>query len=354
MKDLREQRELTQVALAEAVGITRQSLGAIESGKVDPSVSIALRIARALETPVEDLFGADAEAPYLEAEVVQAGTALRPGRTTLVLAAERWVAHPLPVASHHAADGLILREKPRSRGQKALVEPLRPLAALRENFLVVGCAPALGVLTDRLNATHGPGRFTWIDRPSVEALELLQKRQTHVAGTHLTVHKSPRAGDAPTVRVTFVHWQTGLVVAKGNPLGLHGLDDLARKNLRHCVRLSTAASQRLLEELLRARRLDPARLFARAVIADSHLAAARTVALGAADVTFAMQGAALALDLDFIPLATERFDLHFHGDTASDPRATRALDLMSSGAFRQELRALGGYDTTDCGRVVSV
>ena len=53
----------------------------------------------------------------------------------------------------------------------------------------------------------------------------------------------------------------------------------------------------------------------------------------------------------FIAVAEERFDLVLPEDATSDPRVVRALDLMNSGSFRQDLRTLGGYDARDCGRV---
>ncbi|MCL9972148.1 MAG: helix-turn-helix transcriptional regulator [Candidatus Pacebacteria bacterium] len=53
---MRLQADLTQVALAEKVGVTRQTIIAIEKGDYTPSVSLALRLAKVFKTPVEDLF----------------------------------------------------------------------------------------------------------------------------------------------------------------------------------------------------------------------------------------------------------------------------------------------------------
>ena len=60
---LRAMREITQEELAAALGVTRQTIIAIEKGKYDPSLPLALRMARFFETPVEELFLDEHDAP---------------------------------------------------------------------------------------------------------------------------------------------------------------------------------------------------------------------------------------------------------------------------------------------------
>ena len=60
LRDLRAERELTQAALAEMVGVSRKTINTVENGIFVPSAALALKIARALERPVEEIF-------YLEA-----------------------------------------------------------------------------------------------------------------------------------------------------------------------------------------------------------------------------------------------------------------------------------------------
>jgi len=56
LKKIRQQKNLTQEALATAVGVTRQSIIAIEKGKFVPSVKLALEIAAALGVSLEEVF----------------------------------------------------------------------------------------------------------------------------------------------------------------------------------------------------------------------------------------------------------------------------------------------------------
>ena len=56
LKEIRLQKELTQESLAKAVGVTRQTIIAIEKEKFVPSVKLALELALALDTSLPDLF----------------------------------------------------------------------------------------------------------------------------------------------------------------------------------------------------------------------------------------------------------------------------------------------------------
>ena len=62
LRERRNQHEWTQDALAQAVGVTRQTIIAVEQSKHEPSVRLALEIARALGDPLEDLFWLEEEA----------------------------------------------------------------------------------------------------------------------------------------------------------------------------------------------------------------------------------------------------------------------------------------------------
>src|SRR5262245_45266471 len=105
----RELMRLQQSVLADAAGLSRQSLSAIEAGRTTPSVSVALRIARSLDSDVEALFGAPQE-HQLDAELAS-GAAAQKGRVIVGSVRERWVAHALQAPqfapSQYAADGFL-------------------------------------------------------------------------------------------------------------------------------------------------------------------------------------------------------------------------------------------------------
>ena len=349
---------LSQKYVAAAIGVSRQSLNAIETGRSTPSVTLALKLARVLGSQVEALFaGAPAEA--LEAAL--GGHVRRPGtRVLLGTVRERWVAHPLAseqlAPSHYAADGFVRT----SAGGRAQVELARPRSDLEDTVFVGGCAPSLSVLTDRLDGAHGPGRFRWLMQANAATLRGLAQGHSHIAGVHLPDETPERiarliARHLPTARgalYAFASWEAGLVVARGNPARVRDVRALERPKLRVALREEGSGARVQLARMLREEGLDIAQLSARSVAAHSHMAVAQAVQLGAADVGFSIRAAALAFGLDFVPLVHERFDLAVPGDLHADPRILRLLEVLGSAPFRRELSELG-YDARESGAQVS-
>ncbi|MCK6586619.1 MAG: helix-turn-helix domain-containing protein [Polyangiaceae bacterium] len=253
VREHREARSLSQITLAERAGLSRQSVGAIEAGRATPAVDVALRIARALDCSVEDLFADVGEA----AVGTEASEAAISGRVAVAHIAGRWVSYALRgISTRVSADGVAAQ----SGGGQLDVEPLRPLAEARENIVIMGCAMGLGLVADRLNSRPGPGRFLWFPRSSTAALEALARAHAHVAGVHLV---DARTGDAnvedvrrhtqgaAVVLITLARWEAGLVTAPGNPKRVKRPGDLARRGLRIVTREEGSGARRLLDRHLR-------------------------------------------------------------------------------------------------------
>jgi len=350
VRQLRETRGLSQAALCAAVGVSRQSVHAIESGRALPAVDVALRLARALECSVEDVFGDAESEPRLTAESV--GDA-RPGRVSLSHIAGRWLSYSLSRDSvARSADAIAV---PATSG-RVEVELLRSTADARENLVLMGCAPALGLLADRLNARPGPGRCLWFTQSSTGALGALDRQQTHLAGVHLMDSKTGEA-NLPDVRrlgstrslvlITLASWEVGLLTARGNPKAISKVEQLGRKGLRLVVRESGSGARRLFDQELARAGLPKALAHDAAIQASGQMEVAQAIALGAADAGVATRDAALAFDLGFVPLTQERYDLVVARDDLTDSRLVRLFEVMSSASFRRELAVLG-YDVQQC------
>lgn len=346
---------LSQAALAVEAMVTRQSIHAIESSRAVPAVDVALRIARALNCPVEALFGvAEAETSL---KVEPCGKAQR-GRVSLANIGSRWVSYPLDAESaERSADALAVAPK---RGPLE-VRLLRSATECRENVVIMGCAPALGILTARLNTTNGPGHFLWFSRSSMAALQALASQQSHLAGVHLVDARTGQANVAdvrrhvtaqPTALVALGRWEVGLAVPEGNPKGLKRVEHLARKGVRLAGRELGSGIRQLLERKLSQAGL-PLDIARNAHLqAASHRQVALAVSMGAADVGVTTRDVAMTFGLDFIALDEERFDLVLSQDSLSDPRVARLFEAMTSAAYRRELDSIG-YDTSCCGDRVS-
>jgi molybdopterin molybdotransferase/putative molybdopterin biosynthesis protein len=357
VRELRERAGLSQSALAATVRVTRQSLYAIEAGRVTPGVDVALRLAQALGLRVEELFGEPPRSP-ISAEIAAPSPEL--GAENRAVVAEiggRWVAHPLRAHEEHpSADGLVVRARRAVR-----VEPWRSEEELRDNVLLMGCARGLGVLADRLNAQRGAGRFVWLSRSSTEALEALAAGRVHLAGVHLV---DARTGEAnvPDVQrivsttavalVTLARSQVGWVTARGNPKRIRSIEDVAQRGVRLAAREAGSGARRRLDAELRQAKLSPALARRAAVQAASHLDVARAVAFGAADTGLATLDAARALGLELVPIGEERYDLAVPVALLRQERMARFLDMLTSAAARHELTLLG-YDMSPAGERVA-
>jgi len=56
LKDLRQKRQVSQNALAEALFVSRQTINSIENGKFDPSLTLAIKLTRFFEVPLDEIF----------------------------------------------------------------------------------------------------------------------------------------------------------------------------------------------------------------------------------------------------------------------------------------------------------
>lgn len=368
--DVRRAREaagLTQQALADACGVTRQAVNTLEAGRYVPSTMLALRIARTVHRRVDELFWLDEEEAAEEAWLARPAdpsraTPAAPRRVAVARVAGRLVAHLLPAEAHPSGNAL-LEAGPVPHGEGVVrVSPLVAPEALAGTLLVAGCAPALAALSDRL-PERAPGTFLeWIDATSAHALELLRRDLVHVAGLHLLDETTgdfnvpivaERFPDRRMLCVTLARWEQGLLVSAGNPLAIHDASDLVRPGIRVALREEGAGAHKLLLRLLRGSGIERP-LVGSAALARGHFDVARQIASGMADVGVAIRSAALAFGLDFLPLAEERFDLVVPADLAEDRRVVRLLDVLSGRSFRRELTSVGGYDATETGNTVIV
>jgi putative molybdopterin biosynthesis protein len=362
VREVREKRGLSQIALACAIGLTRQSVHAIERGRATPAVDVALRIARALDCSVETLFGEARTDAELTAEWALDDCDTRADRVALANVRGRWLAYGLAKDRVLRSADAMVRQSSRCKGtDRLLLDPLRPSAESRENVVIAGCAPALGLLADRLNAAAGPGRFSWFGLSSTAALKALSLSRVHVAGVHLVDLHTGEANvpdvrrymsSQPVVLVTLARWEVGLIVQKGNPKRIAKVSHLVRRGLRLVAREPGSGARRLLEQELKHAGTSLDVVKHAQLIASGHLEVAQAVALGAGDVGIATRDAAIAFDLDFIALAEERYDLVVPRDDLTDPRLVRMFDVMTATPLRRELTSLG-YDVAPSGTRVA-
>lgn len=354
LKQQRKAAGLSQNALAKRVGVSRQAILAIEAGRNVPSTSLGLKLAHTLGCSVEDIFRL-APDPGLRARLAPAAAGREENaRVALGKVGGRWVAHRLPAHGTTAADGIIES----ATDGEAVVRPLADSASLGANVLVAGCAPLLGAVASRVNQRFGDARVTWLPAGNRSAMQLLAGGLVHVAGLHLSRQGGAEAAarralpGRQSLVVNLTRWRQGLVVLPGNPLGLQKGADLLRPGLRLARREEGSGAHDLATRLLRD---EGANTWpGGGPLAAGHREVARLVRWRSVDAGIAIESAALAEGLDFIPLVEESFDLVVPADSAAESPVSRLIETLDDASFRAEVEHLPGYDSSLSGQVTTV
>ena len=154
--------------------------------------------------------------------------------------------------------------------------------------------------------------------------------------------------------IGFARRAQGLIVARGNPLGLTSLADVARTGARFVNRPLGTGTRVLLTDLLAQAGLEPAEIEGYDRDEPSHAALAQAIAAGSADVGMGIELAARARGLDFVPLVYERYHLACLKSSLEQP-ATRSLrELLQTPAWQRRMAAMPGYAPMHCGEVLAM
>ncbi len=283
---------------------------------------------------------------------------------------EQTVASPLSrgagvIMSLVRADGIV--RVPRfseglHAGAEVEVELLRRPDEVRKTIVASGSHDlALDLLSNELAKVVPGASLASSNVGSLGGLIALSRGEAHLAGSHLLDEESGEYNvsyvqrylpDRRVVIVTLVGRVQGLILPPGNPKGLATLEDLARPDVLFVNRQRGSGTRVLLDYQLKQRGLEPGRIRGYEREEYTHLAVAADVASGAADVGLGILAAARALDLEFVPLFQERYDLIIPREFYDAPVLAPLLGIVRGPRMRSQVERLGGYDVSSMGRVV--
>jgi molybdate transport repressor ModE-like protein len=197
---------------------------------------------------------------------------------------------------------------------------------------------------------------------SEEALGSLSRGQCDLAGFHLPtgpmaqqVWKSYAVWVRPRQQriIRMVRREQGLIVAPHNPLQIHSLRDLVRREVRFVNRQPGSGTRLLLDALLQSSRIDSKKIQGYDSAEFTHAAVAAFVAGGAANAAFGVKPAASQFGLDFIPIATERYMLACATRTVALPLVKRLMGILAGPAFEEVVTTLSGSELDAPGTVAT-
>lgn len=195
---------------------------------------------------------------------------------------------------------------------------------------------------------------------SQAGLIAIQKHEAHIAGTHLL---DPATGKYNFLavsdyfaddRIVLMHWverEQGLMVAKGNPLGIKTLNDLTGRRVNYINRQRGAGTRVLLDYQLKLLGIPSSEIKGYEQEEFTHLSVAVAVASGRADCGMGIAAAATALDLDFVPLFHEQYDLVMREADYSSELLAPFLELPRNNEFKKMIMKMPGYQIVHMGEI---
>jgi len=246
-------------------------------------------------------------------------------------------------------------------GEKVKVRLYRSPDEIEKTIFAVGSHDiTLDILAQFL--TRYDRRLASANVGSLGGLMALKRREAHLAGAHLL---DPESGEynLPYIRehlpdralrvITLVGRTQGLFVRSGNPKSIQSIRDLVREEVTFINRQRGSGTRLLLEYHLKEEQIDPQDVRGFNQEEFTHLTAAAAVASGRVDCALGIKAASEALDLDFIPLDHERYDLIIPLEFAESDLIEPVFRLLNDPVFRDTVKARPGYDVSKMGELVA-
>src|SRR5512138_2982013 len=281
---------------------------------------------------------------------------------------EKLLAAPLArgagvITSLVQADGLALIPRGAQgleAGEQVQVRLYRSKAEIERTIFCVGSHDlTLDLMSQFLSEQNR--RLASANVGSQGGLIALRRGEAHLAGSHLL---NPETGEynisyirqympgIPVKVIALVGREQGLLVKRGNPKGIKSLSNLAKPGIQFVNRQRGAGTRVLLDYHLNLMTIPPEYIVGYSQEEYTHLGVAAAIASGRADCGLGIAAAAQALDLDFIPLFQERYDLVAPKQFAQSDLLAPLFGLLADSAFREAVSHLTGYDVSVMGTLI--
>jgi putative molybdopterin biosynthesis protein len=280
---------------------------------------------------------------------------------------ERMVAIPLPrgagsITTMSKAEGIIRIPsfiEGIVAGEETDAELLVDIEDIFNTIVIIGSHDiTLDILSDEIRKNASGVRIASGNVGSLGGLLALKKGTAHMAGSHLLdiqtgeynisyIHKYLKG--FPVHVFNLVTREQGLIIQKGNPKGIRGIGDLTNDGIAFINRQPGSGTRILFDYKLKEMSMDPSRINGYENEEYTHMNVAVAVLNGMADVGMGIMAAARALNLDFIPVLKEQYDLVIPSSFVDDPKIQLLIDITRSKDFRDRVKGLGGYNPAKSG-----
>ncbi|MDJ0621490.1 MAG: molybdopterin biosynthesis protein [Desulfocapsaceae bacterium] len=248
-------------------------------------------------------------------------------------------------------------------GEKVSVELLRGVNEIESTLVMIGSHDnIIDLLANQLHKNRPSIRISSAHVGSMGGIMAILRGEAHLAGSHLLDEETGEY-NIPFIKrllknvslklINLCYREQGFIVLPGNPKNISTFKDIAKSGASFINRQGGAGTRLLTDKVLRDEGVDPEEITGYGHEEYTHMAIAAAVSSGSVDTGMGIRAAALALDLEFIPVAEERYDLIIPEEFYSDEKIVNLLKLITTDEhFHKTIVELGGYDLRDCGKVI--
>jgi molybdate-binding protein/DNA-binding transcriptional regulator YhcF (GntR family) len=246
---------------------------------------------------------------------------------------------------------------------QAAIAPSKSAKTSKSLVIVASHDLALNMLVSRLRQKNPEVKIDVTYAGSLGGLIALQEGRADLAGIHLLDAETGEYNYPyvkhllPGREMAIVHLAyriQGLMFATGNPKRIRSIDDLRRPDITLINRQRGSGTRILLDQELRKLGMTPSDVKGYTHEVDTHLAVAKGIAQGEADVGLGIEAAARASQIDFLPLYRERYDLVMPIENHRSKRLAPLLRIIVGKDFQKAVTEAGGYDTSQTGTTTFV
>jgi len=268
------------------------------------------------------------------------------------------------VSSFMKADG-ILTIPQNLEGYKAEEEVeialLKPLSSLKNTIIIIGSHdPLIDELNDLLHSKNSNLTISSSHVGSMGGIMATKRNENHLGGIHLLDEETGKYNisfvdkyfpDGGVKLIECVGRKQGIMVAKGNPLGIKEFKDLTKSNLRYVNRQKGSGTRILYDYLCKKNNIDPSTIYGNDREEFTHNSVATQIASNDADAGMGIYSVAKVYDLDFIEVADEQYDFLITDEAYQSKAVQELIEVLKSDEFKVRINKLGGYTINNPGKI---
>jgi putative molybdopterin biosynthesis protein len=248
-------------------------------------------------------------------------------------------------------------------GSEVSIEMLRDMSEIKNTIVCIGSHDnTLDLIANHIKKSYPEYSLSSAHTGSMGGIMAIRNEEAHIAGSHLLDEESGTY-NIPFIKkylenkklkvINLVFREQGLFVQKGNPKKINGAEDLLREDVIFINRQAGSGTRLLTDKCLKDLGINADEIKGYDKCEFTHMSVASAVKSGVADTGMGIYSASVALDIDFIPVARERFDIIIPAEYIEDEKIKAFIDIIENDrGLRSTVEKLGGYDVSHMGKVV--